>query len=138
MQTLTIAQIFSQLDVYQAQYLNILQDPCQYSILVADASLSIWPCQPVQLCLGELLQLWFGNKWSLHSATQLFDAEPVLRRHLPQSVDLYLYHVSGNLLTGHAKARAWSVSQQQSVCVTLDAAWQYYSVYKSLNTPQAA
>ena len=43
MQTLTIAQIFSQIDLYQAQYLDILQDPRQYSILVEDATLSIWP-----------------------------------------------------------------------------------------------
>ena len=138
MQTLTISQIFSQLAFYQTEYLNILNTPSQYHIPVQNAHIDFWPFKHAQLCLGELLQLWFGDKWILQPTLQIFDAKPVLKRHLLQTHDLYLYDLHGNVLTGQCEAWAWSLSKNQAVRVDVDSAVQYYSLYKSLSAPQAA
>jgi hypothetical protein len=138
MQTLTISEIFSQLAFYQAEYLTILNDPTQYLTPVQQASLDVWPFNRAELCLGELLQLWFGEKWVIQPASQLFDADPVLKRHLPKQQDLYLYDIHGNILTGKYEAWAWSLSQQKPVAVELESVVAYYSFYKSLTAPQAA
>ena len=138
MQTLSISKIFSQWAFYQAEYLNILNTPTQYATPVQDACLDLWPFNRAELCLGELLQLWLGDKWVIQPAAQIFDAEPVLKRHLPKQQDLYLYDIHGNILTGKYEAWAWSVSQNQAVKVEVESAVQYYSIYKSLSAPQAA
>lgn len=138
MQTLSISEIFSQLAFYQAEYLNILQTPSQYHLAVEHACLDLWPFNRAELCLGELLQLWFGDKWVIQPAAQIFDADPVLKRHLPKQQDLYLYDIHGNILTGKYEAWAWSVSQNKAVKVEVESAVQYYSFYKSLSAPQAA
>ena len=138
MQTLSISDIFSQFAFYQAEYLNILNQPARYATPVQQAGLDLWPFNRAELCLGELLQLWLSNKWSLQPTAQLFDADPVLKRHLPQQHDLYLYDIHGNILTGQYEAWAWSLSQHKAVRVEIDSAIAYYSCYKALSAPQAA
>lgn len=132
MQTLSIAHIFTHFDEYQAQYLNILQDPAQYDCPIADATLHVWPFAAEQLCLGEFLQLCLSQKWALHDHHALFDLQPLFKRDVAEAPELYLYQVQGNALTGQAHALAWSVGEQKTVSVEINQLWQYYSAYKTL------
>ena len=71
MNTLTIPQIFSQLSFYQDHYLDIIQDSAQYFTPVAGAEIRLWPLATKQLYLGDLLQLWFAEKWLVEKNANL-------------------------------------------------------------------
>ena len=70
MNTLSIPQIFSQLAYYQENYLQIIADPAQYYIPVKDAHITLWPLAQKSLYLGDLLQLWFAEKWLVETERQ--------------------------------------------------------------------
>ena len=102
MHTLTIAEIFSNLSFYQDNYLSIIQDSVQYRTVVEDAYIQVWPVGTEQLYLGDLLQLWFSDKWLINSPCQLLlesysngRKKPLQRDH-----DLYLYQLNGSALSG--------------------------------------
>ena len=67
MNTLTISQIFENFSFYQENYLSILQDSEQYFIQVEQAYLDVWPFTEKKLYLGDLLQLWFSEKWLINT-----------------------------------------------------------------------
>ena len=77
MHTLTIAEIFSNLSFYQDHYLEIIEDPQQYYTLVENCFQNTFPFKQQALFLGDLLQLWFGDKWKIQNAKNLLTQKNV-------------------------------------------------------------
>ena len=63
MNTLTISDIFANLADYQDQYLFIISNPEQYYTPVELAYIDVWPVGYTDLYVGDLLQLWFSERW---------------------------------------------------------------------------
>lgn len=136
MNTLYVSEIFKHFSFYQDHYLSIISDPLQYYTEVSDAYIQVWPFAKQNLYLGDLLQLWFAQKWliapSSPSLLQQLTDEPQHK----SSSDLYLYQLQGNALTGENYSRAWSLSQHREHAVTIPAVLQHVCVYKALSGVQ--
>ncbi len=139
MNTLSISSIFSNLSDFQQRYLSILTDPEQYYLPVKDAYVEVWPAPKQPLYLGDLLQLWLGEKWIVNE-TRLPLINTVLREKSQSNpkYDHYVYAIQGNLLTGQNTSEAWSKESESSVTVQVGALFQYYCVWKSLKRPKAS
>ncbi|MCO8091740.1 hypothetical protein [Acinetobacter pseudolwoffii] len=139
MNTLSIPQIFSQLTYYQESYLQIIADPAQYYIPVTDAHIKLWPLAQKSLYLGDLLQLWFAEKWLVETERQ-FSFEVFLNADYlkEQSRELYIYAISGNLLTGTNQSKAWQASTAQIQDVELANVSKHYFEFQGLSRPQIA
>lgn len=139
MNTLSIPQIFSQLTYYQENYLQIIADPAQYYIPVTDAHIKLWPLAQQSLYLGDLLQLWFAEKWLVETERQ-FSFEVFLNVDYlkEQSKELYIYAISGNLLTGTNQSKAWQASTAQIQDVELANVSKHYFEFQGLSRPQIA
>ena len=133
MHTLTIAEIFSNLSFYQTNYLSILQDTQRYETAVEDAYIQVWPIGTQPLYLGDLLQLWFSDKWLINSPCQLLlDSYSKGRKQfLQRDHDLYLYQLNGSALSGRNNSKVWSLSEQKKLSVSLDSVFKYLCIYKS-------
>ena len=139
MNTLSIPQIFSQLTYYQENYLQIIADPAQYYIPVTDAHIKLWPLAQQSLYLGDLLQLWFAEKWLVETERQ-FSFEVFLNADYlkEQSRKLYIYAISGNLLTVTNQSKAWQASTAQIQDVELANVSKHYFEFQGLSRPQIA
>lgn len=139
MNTLSIPQILSQLTYYQENYLQIIADPAQYYIPVTDAHIKLWPLAQQSLYLGDLLQLWFAEKWLVETERQ-FSFEVFLNADYlkEQSKELYIYAISGNLLTGTNQSKAWQASTAQIQDVELANVSKHYFEFQGLSRPQIA
>ncbi len=139
MNTLSIPQIFSQLTYYQENYLQIIADPAQYYIPVTDAHIKLCPLAQQSLYLGDLLQLWFAEKWLVETERQ-FSFEVFLNADYlkEQSKELYIYAISGNLLTGTNQSKAWQASTAQIQDVELANVSKHYFEFQGLSRPQIA
>ncbi|WP_166170143.1 hypothetical protein [Acinetobacter sp. SA01] len=140
MHTLTIAEIFSNLSFYQDNYLSIIQDPQCYQTAVEDAYIQVWPVGTQALYLGDLLQLWFSDKWLINSPCQLLldsysngRKQPLQRDH-----DLYLYQLNGSALSGRNNSKVWSVSEQKKLSISLDSVFKYLCIYKGISRPEVS
>lgn len=137
MNTLTISDIFSKLSDYQDQYLKIISNPTLYYTPVESAYLDIWPVGRIDLYLGDLLQLWFSERWLINTVCQQISdlsgvqAEYSLQRHH----DLYLYQLSSTGWAGGNRSKVWSVSEAQTLNVSLDSTFKYYCIYKGAERP---
>ena len=138
MNALTVPHIFSNLEYYKEHYLSILEQPEQYFTSVAHAYVQVWPLAKEQLYLGDLLQLWLGDKWVVNLEKQPL-INTVLREKAKQvpEFDRYVYALQGSLLTGKNAAQAWSSHAGQSAELSVGSLFQYYCVFKSLARPQA-
>jgi hypothetical protein len=137
MNALTISYLFSNLQFYQAQYLSILQNAEQYFTPVEDAYIHVWPAARQPLYLGDLLQLWLGDKWIVNTKkTPLINT--VLRdKNKPVTeFDSYVYKLEGNLFTGRYAAQAWSIQASQCETLNVGSLFQFYCIFKSLNRPK--
>ena len=135
MTTLTVAEIFQNLPFYQSNYDAILNQPEYYQTEVQDAVLDIWPASSKKLNLGQLLQLWFSQKWLVNQSYKLVQKKNSFSDLLsPQikSDDLYVFHLTGNALFGKSTAKVWSVSEQRIIEVEVEEALKYYCTYRSL------
>lgn len=138
MNTLSISDIFSNFDFYQDHYLSIISHPEQYYQTVEHAYINVWPVGHVDLYLGDLLQLWFSEKWVIDlPILRLFDHKDDGRK-IPfqRDQDLYLYQLSGSALSGSNRSRVWSKSEGTSYRVSLDSAFKYYCIYKGTDRPE--
>ncbi|CEI52274.1 hypothetical protein [Acinetobacter bereziniae] len=146
MTTLTISQIFEKFSFYQENYLSILQNPEQYHIEVEQAYLDVWPFSEKKLYLGDLLQLWFSEKWLINSTCRLLlnsstldssdlTAEPTQKK-IQRTQDLYLFQLSGSTLSGSNHAQVWSVSEQKVLYVSLNSIFKYYCYFESIERPK--
>lgn len=136
MNALRISQIFAQLSFYQAQYLDILKDSARYYTPVEGAEIRLWPLAAQPLFLGDLLQLWFSEKWSVEKQQQ-FSFELFLN---PQDVqspekDFFIYAIEGNVLTGSNRSQAWQGSAAQPQQLNLSNISKYYFEFKALTRP---
>lgn len=94
MTILNIQTIFSNFSFYQQNYLDILQDPERYYTPVENAFLNTFPFKQNALYLGDLLQLWFGNKWKIENARNLLSQKnPLL---VSVQSPLYLFQLGEN------------------------------------------
>ena len=136
MNTLSIPQIFQNLSYYQAHYLEILQDSSRYYTPVADAVIHLWPTKAQALYLGDLLQLWFSEKW--HTEQQrAFGFEIFLE--LPENTPAkkqFIYALHGNLLTGEHQAFVSQADGSLSESSSLVNVSKYYSEFKALSRPK--
>lgn len=123
MTILNIQSIFSNFSFYQDHYLEIIQDPAQYYTPVEHAFLNTFPFKQQALYLGDLLQLWFGNKWKIQNVNNLLDQKNTST--LDQNSPLYLFQLGGELFLGANTALAWSVAEQKVVSVQVKSIWQY-------------
>lgn len=135
MNTLTIPQIFSQLSFYQDHYLDIIQDPAQYFTPVAGAEICLWPLATKQLYLGDLLQLWFAEKWLVEKERQ-FSFEIFLNTPETQQKDHYIYALTGNLLTGSNRSKVWQASAKETRELSVANVSKHYFEYRALTQPK--
>ena len=137
MNTLTIPEIFSNFSYYQENYLTILKKPQQYHIEVAQAYLHVWPLSEKKLYLGDLLQLWFSEKWLINSACQLLSTTEAQssKKQIHKTQDLYLFQLTGSTFSGVNHSKVWSVSEQKELHVSLDSVFKYLCYFESIERP---
>ena len=129
---LKIADIFSNFDFYQTHYLSIIADPRQYYTPVESAFIGVWPVGNIPLYLGDLLQLWFSEKWLINSPIQLLleNYSNGRKQPLQRNNDLYLYQLCGSALSGRNNSKVWSRSENKTLAVALDSVFAYLLIYK--------
>lgn len=135
MNTLTISQIFENLSFYQDNYLSILKNPEQYYLEVEHAYLDVWPFSEKKLCLGDLLQLWFSEKWLIDLNYRVLSNtyDDINEKIQFSKQDLYLFQLSGSTLSGSNHAQVWSVSEKKIIYVALDSVFKYYCYFESIS-----
>ncbi|EOQ73635.1 hypothetical protein [Acinetobacter lactucae] len=131
MNTLTIASIFSNFDFYQHNYLNILNQSESYYTPVEGAWINAYPFKKQDLYLGDLLQLWFSSKWSVHNSLKVLKSS----HQLNSSKSLYIFQVEGELLFGKNKVLAWSVEHQEIIELQLKNVWAPYVIAQTCERP---
>jgi len=136
MNTLSIPEIFSQFSYYQENYLSLIQQPELYYTAVEGAFVSIQPFATVQLYLGDLLQLWFSEKWLVESERESWIATYFSEQTEAQE-RVYIYALEGKLWSKSLQAQAWSKSQHASCTIQLERTLKYYCYYKALTAPQS-
>jgi hypothetical protein len=136
MNTLTISQLFSNLSFYKENYLSIIKNAEQYYTPVDGAYVQVWPLAKQQLFLGDLLQLWFSDKWSVDEEKRVLINTILRDKSLDQAEqDLFVYEVNGSSLTGLDESKAWSVRANKAVDISVGTIFQFYCVFKSLSRP---
>ncbi len=137
MSILSISEIFSNLRFYQDNYLSILSHPDQYYCKVSEAYIQVWPFSKQDLYLGDLLQLWFAEKWLIHSTQTTFAHNLIADQSQERVADLYLYQLHGNALTGKNQSIAWSVETHTPQVIQVQGVLQHFCEYKTLATIQS-
>lgn len=137
MNTLSISQIFSKLDYYQENYLSIIHSPEQYYTPVLDAYVHVWPLKKQALYLGDLLQLWFAEKWIVTPAQhyileQYLAAQDVIRA---KNNIAYIYAINANSFTRQNKTQIWSTHLSQSQTVVTEDTVKYYCEFLACERP---
>ncbi|USE84224.1 hypothetical protein [Acinetobacter tibetensis] len=135
MNTLSIPEIFSQFSYYQENYLSLIQQPELYYTAVEGAFVSVRPFATVQLYLGDLLQLWFSEKWLVESARESWIAT-YFSEQIEAQERVYIYALEGQLWSKPLQAQAWLKSEHASCIVQLEHTLKYYCYYKALSAPQ--
>ena len=136
MNTLSISQIFENLSIYKQQYLSILSNAELYFTPVQDAHLRIVFFKDKQLYLGDLLQLWFSEKWVFNLESRLSLTQFFSKQIAPVSLNLYIFSIEGNAVTGRNICKAWSSTENTVVEITLDAVLPYYCYFESILRPE--
>ena len=136
MNTLSISEIFSNIEFYQENYLSILNHPDQYFTKVHEAYIQVWPFAKKSLYLGDLLQLWFAEKWFIQSEHTHFLQNLIFEQPQNTRPDLYLYQLQGNALTGINHSHAWSFRSKSEQAVQVRGVLQHVCEYKALATVQ--
>ncbi|SPL72509.1 hypothetical protein [Acinetobacter stercoris] len=137
MPKLSILDIFSNFDYYKEHYLSILSDANLYFSEVENAHFKLQFLNDKKIYLGDLLQLWFSEKWLFQRQLALkFFSFPWGNTSQPEQ-DLYLFAVEGNILTGNNICKAWCASENKVITTTLDAVLPYYCYFKALTRPGA-
>ena len=128
MNTLTISQIFSNLSFYKDQYLNIIQSADLYFTEVEGAFVDLFPFKKQQLFLGDLLQLWFSEKWS-DDAIQSHRIEEYLAAQDVKSYaskHVYIFAITGNAVTGVNTSRVCAQDSQNIEQLEVRSPLKYY------------
>ena len=104
------------------------------------AYIDVWPVGYTDLYLGDLLQLWFSERWLVNSPCQLLSTQSTstLKKTVQREHDLYLYQLSGSALSGNNRSKVWSAAEGKSLDISLDSAFKYYCIYKGVERPVAS
>ena len=137
MHTLTIAQIFSNLPAYKDQYLNILHSTELYYTEVEGAFIHVWPFKKQALYLGDLLQLWFAEKWTVtleqrYILEQYLAAQDVIKA---SNNTAYIYAIRANSFTGQNQTQIWSTHLSQSQSVITEDTLKYSCEFLACDRP---
>lgn len=137
MSALHISQLFKNISFYQEHYLSILNNPEQYYLQVEQAYLDVWPFSEKKLYLGDLLQLWFSQKWLIHSNCRVLSnsQNQTTQKIVKSNEELYLFQLSGSTLSGSNHAQVWSVLEQKVLFVSLESVFKYYCYFESKQRP---
>lgn len=135
MNTLSISQIFQNLPLYQAQYLSILNDKDLYFSPVDNAHIKLTFLKDKQLYLGDLLQLWFSEKWIFNPENQISLTQFFSKQIYQPDLNLYLFAIDGNAVTGRNVCKAWDAVKQEIVEIKLDVVLPYYCYFESIVRP---
>lgn len=135
MTKLSISDIFSNLEYYKKHYLAILDDSNQYFTEVENAHFKLEFFKDKKIFLGDLLQLWFSEKWLFQKHFNLKQIHFPWAKQAKPEQDLYLFEVKGNIFTGNNICRAWCASENKIINTTLDAVFPYYCYIKTLSRP---
>ncbi|MHA3048724.1 hypothetical protein [Acinetobacter sp. ANC 4641] len=136
---LRIQDIFANFQFYKENYLSILKNPQSYYQAVADAGIHFAILSEQKVYLGDLLQLWFGDKWTEHQAKQLQQGESNYWQPVQQdsaSSDIFVFAIQGQGIGKHAKALAWSQHDAQIREIYLDRVLPYYFNFIALERPK--
>lgn len=139
MYTLTISQIFFNLGFYQNHYLNILQSPDQYFTEVEGAYIDVLPFKKQSLYLGDLLQLWFAQKWQV-AISPAFEVEQYLAAIDVQTTldqPAYIYAITANLFNGSNQTQVWNLSSEQPQQRVLDSSLKNYCEFLACHRPKS-
>lgn len=137
MNTLSISQIFSNFEYYQDNYLHILQTQDEYYTEVEGAFIHVWPFQKKKLYLGDLLQLWFAEKWQIttphqYKLEEYLAAKDTYQHDLTQS---YIYAIVANALTTKSQAQIYTCATQQSQSTHLSSSLKHYCEFLACQRP---
>lgn len=138
MYTLSIPEIFSNFSFYKENYLEIIQSSEQYFTEVDGAFIDVWPFKKQSLYLGDLLQLWFAEKWRVDLAPA-FEIEQYLAAvdvHTPHIHSVYIYAISANILNGFNSTLLWNQQTQQQQWVDLNSTLKNYCEFIACQRPQ--
>jgi hypothetical protein len=138
MTILSIQSIFSNLSYYQENYLDIIQNPTQYYQSVENANIHFAAFSDERLYLGDLLQLWFGDKWTEHQLQILEKSRNLLSNKNIENREnaLFLFAFEKQGLFKQAHAYAWNVLEQKIQKISLNESFPFYCHYLSLSRPQ--
>lgn len=138
MNTLSISDIFSNFSFYQENYLSILQNPEHYYTEIEQAYFEVWPFGEKKLFLGDLLQLWFSEKWLINAKCQLLTDSNTknTKTTIQREHDLYLFQWVGSTFSGANHAKVWSISEQKVIHIALDRVFKYYCFFESIERPK--
>lgn len=122
MHTLTIQSIFDNLGWYQKNYIQILQTPEQYYQSVEYASIKFSIVSDQKLYLGDLLQLWFGHKWtsSFVKNLQSLDHDFWYKNQTIADEDFYIYSLKYDQKINQVIATAWLEDLKKESCIQLN------------------
>lgn len=138
MHTLNIQSIFENIEFYKKNYIQILKNPQQYYQPVEDASIkfSIVSCQA--LYLGDLLQLWFGHKWTSSYLEKLESLDHYFWYQNKVLVDesFYIYAFGRDKKTNVLTAKVWIEKLNQSSYIQLHTdSLPFYLSFITLDRP---
>ncbi|WP_111859857.1 hypothetical protein [Acinetobacter sp. CFCC 10889] len=138
MNTLSISDIFSNFSFYQENYLSILQNPEHYYTEIEQAYFEVWSFGEKKLFLGDLLQLWFSEKWLINAKCQLLTDSNTknTKTAIQREHDLYLFQWVGSTFSGANHAKVWSISEQKVIHIALDRVFKYYCFFESIERPK--
>ncbi len=135
MSKLYISDIFSNLEYYKQQYLSIISDSNLYFTEVENAHFKLDFFKDRKIFLGDLLQLWFSEKWLFQRHFNFKNFQFPWAKQSNSEQDLYLFEVKGNIFTGNNICKAWCASEKKVIDTTLDAVFPYFCYLKALTRP---
>lgn len=133
MHSLSISQIFAQFSYYQAHYAQIIADPARYHIAVEDAYLEVYPFGRIALQLGDVLQLWLSQHWTVSPSHDLISPPQYAVDGQNQQ---FIYQIRANLFTGQHQARLWDQRRFESQSTKIDSLLKYCLTYYLRNKPR--
>ncbi|MEB3754406.1 hypothetical protein [Acinetobacter sp. MD2(2019)] len=140
MSTLSIQDIFSNLEGYQSRFVAILEHPAQYYQVVEGAKIQFDAMSEQKIYLGDLLQLWFAKSAWIENDAQAASANKLQlvqqTQRSSQDHRLYFFAFLSDRLKPHSMALAWSEREQAVVTVNLQQTWLYYLSFIALTRPK--
>lgn len=140
MSALLIQDIFSQFDNYRSEYLTILQNPELYYQHVQDAKICFAKYSEEKVYLGDLLQLWFSQKWTdqqIHALDDLtYSSSKFKHAHSHQNTQFFIFALGREGLFSKNLAWVWDSNHHTYHQIELPQILPFYCHYLSVKRPK--